>query len=1070
MIRSFLLLVISLALAMPLPADPRAPVRDTATLALLHFDQLPVRNDGLLPIGLEGGTPELVEGRFGKALDARAGEPVLFRLPIAAQPKTTLTVECWVKLVGESEERLQRIVGRSSNFGFYSTRGGRLTWFVMAKEWKSVPGKLEVGKWTHLAGTFDGKKMQLYIDGKLAGEAENPGELRQGPGDFFLGSEAGRDEHRFGGLIDEVRLSKVVRTGFMTGEALPPPTPTTTFQPQALDENAFTHTLVVPRAATKPAIDGTLDDPAWQPLPAIPFVTTRQGGSPDTPTWVKATWDERALYLAYRCFEKGQETQRTGPAEHDNMEIFRADGVEALLQPGGPGKPYYQLAMNAEGGLFDIMYKLGPKKQLAWDGDGIRVAGRREADAWTVEVGIPFAALGNPAPKGGDEWRANFCRCERPSRELTAWSPTGGGFHVLKRFGILRFAHNAAAAKKDAGGMCELRGTVVDAQGVPLAAVPVRSLTGRARTDIFGEFVLRALPPGEVALEIRSPRYQRTTGMVKVAQAKEILAPLALTAIDPYQAEFTMPGDGLVWLPSSIDEPPSLSEAPAETAKGLSLLATPGEYESRAVAFLAKADLGAPAAALSDLVAPTGARISGGQIQVRWTQRLLKRVQYTRPREDAVWNWRFLWPEAPESVKAGQLRQLVVTVKVPDDTPAGVYSGTLAVRGNGTAVASLPVTLRVAACKLDPTRRRIGPYYGIRGVSPEQKRIEMQDLKEHGCNMLLWHEHVWYNKPGEGRPEFIIGNIREAIEIQKEAGLGPPFIVDPSPLRAADVAGIKREMTPEYAQAVLASKEFRRIYGEGIRQLQALEKELGAGEFVYTWMDEVLNEGRYAAWEAFAKITRELCDNRIYITFHNRKQEPIDRMAPWMDVRCYHGHTLDWWQDEGHDWQELADELKADGDEAWCYYNIREIAVTSEWVRLCNGYWLWRSPLDGHVPWKYYSYGNNPFDDLDSDRHDFAYAAPHSTRPEMVSTLEWECFREGADDLRYLETLDNRLKALTKSNAPAVKAARTFRQQLWDFGSKVPDLAARLTATDYATRREGLVKHLEALDALARAQ
>ncbi|MBT7163071.1 MAG: LamG domain-containing protein, partial [Victivallales bacterium] len=186
MIRSSLLLVIFLALAMPLPAEPRAPVRDTATLALFHFDQLPVRNDGLVPIALEGGTPGLVEGRFGKALDARAGEPVLFRLPIAAQPKTTLTVECWVKLVGESEERLQRIVGRSSNFGFYSTRGGRLTWFVMAKEWKSVPGKLEVGKWTHLAGTFDGKKMQLYIDGKLAGEAENPGELRQGPGDFFL--------------------------------------------------------------------------------------------------------------------------------------------------------------------------------------------------------------------------------------------------------------------------------------------------------------------------------------------------------------------------------------------------------------------------------------------------------------------------------------------------------------------------------------------------------------------------------------------------------------------------------------------------------------------------------------------------------------------------------------------------------------------------------------------------------------------------------------------------------------------------------------------------------------------
>jgi hypothetical protein len=502
---------------------------------------------------------------------------------------------------------------------------------------------------------------------------------------------------------------------------------------------------------------------------------------------------------------------------------------------------------------------------------------------------------------------------------------------------------------------------------------------------------------------------------------------------------------------------------PAATAKGLSLLAVPGEYESRAVAFLAKRPLPSPNAVLPTLAAPTGAEIPAENIQVRWTQRLLKRVQYTRPREDAVWSWRFLWPEAPPAIEPGQLRQLVVTVKVPAGTPAGVYTGTLALQSAGNTVASLPVTLRVASCTLDPLRHRLGVYYGTRGLSVDQERIELRDIKEHGGNVLIWSPGIWYNRAKDGTIEYLTDDIRQAVELQKEAGLGPPFLVNTNPLRAADLAGIKREMSPAYAKKVLASEEFRRIYAGGIQRVEALEKELGAGEFVYTWMDEVLNNGRYEPWEAFARITRELSDHRIYITFHNRKQEPIDRMDPWMDIRCYHGHTLDWWQDQGHDWQELAKELKASGDEAWCYYNIREIAVTSEWVRLCNGYWLWRSPLDGHVPWKYYSYGGSPFDDLDSDRHDFAYAAPHPTRPEMVSTLEWECFREGADDLRYLETLDNRLKALAKSDAPAVRAARAFRQQLWDFGTRVPDLAERLAATDYAKRRESLVKHLEAL-------
>ena len=58
----------------------------------------------------------------------------------------------------------------------------------------------------------------------------------------------------------------------------------------------------------------------------------------------------------------------------------------------------------------------------------------------------------------------------------------------------------------------------------------------------------------------------------------------------------------------------------------------------------------------------------------------------------------------------------------------------------------------------------------------------------------------------------------------------------------------------------------------------------------------------------------------------------------------------------------------AAGDEARTYYSIRGTEVTAEWVRLCNGYWLWRSPIKAHTPWIYYAYGNSAFDDLDSPR------------------------------------------------------------------------------------------------------
>ena len=62
---------------------------------------------------------------------------------------------------------------------------------------------------------------------------------------------------------------------------------------------------------------------------------------------------------------------------------------------------------------------------------------------WQVEVRVPFADLRLPAPKPGDNWRANFYRFNRtkglPVEELS-WSPTRlPGFHQPSRFGFLKF-------------------------------------------------------------------------------------------------------------------------------------------------------------------------------------------------------------------------------------------------------------------------------------------------------------------------------------------------------------------------------------------------------------------------------------------------------------------------------------------------------------------------------------------------------------------------------------------------------------------------------------------------------
>ena len=70
--------------------------------------------------------------------------------------------------------------------------------------------------------------------------------------------------------------------------------------------------------------------------------------------------------------------------------------------------------------------------------------------AWAVELSVPFSAVTGRPPVAGTEWRVNFCRIDRPSRdgalprELSAWSPPGrANFHTQERFGVVEFGDHA---------------------------------------------------------------------------------------------------------------------------------------------------------------------------------------------------------------------------------------------------------------------------------------------------------------------------------------------------------------------------------------------------------------------------------------------------------------------------------------------------------------------------------------------------------------------------------------------------------------------------------------------------
>ena len=62
--------------------------------------------------------------------------------------------------------------------------------------------------WTHIAGTFDGESIRVYVNGELADDLDCPGELQTNDEDLYIGSRAGAERWVLG-VVDELYVFNV---------------------------------------------------------------------------------------------------------------------------------------------------------------------------------------------------------------------------------------------------------------------------------------------------------------------------------------------------------------------------------------------------------------------------------------------------------------------------------------------------------------------------------------------------------------------------------------------------------------------------------------------------------------------------------------------------------------------------------------------------------------------------------------------------------------------------------------------------------------------------------------------
>ena len=170
------------------------------------------------------------------------------------------------------------------------------------------------------------------------------------------------------------------------------------------------------------AIDGVLDEAAWQSAPVLDTFTQtdpKEGAPPSARTSVRVLANRRAIFIGIICEDPDPDRLVSFSVRRD-APLTAEDHVRVVLGPFLDGRSGYVFAVNPSGARYDGLIAPGGESDNP-DWDGIwDAATARTPTGWSVELSIPVHTLS--FKPGLDQWHFNVERRIQRRLEIDRWA------------------------------------------------------------------------------------------------------------------------------------------------------------------------------------------------------------------------------------------------------------------------------------------------------------------------------------------------------------------------------------------------------------------------------------------------------------------------------------------------------------------------------------------------------------------------------------------------------------------------------------------------------------------------